>query len=381
MLALSVGQSTCTAQSFTAHAEAGLAAPTRGNSLGTLAPVESAEPTAIGNIHAAPIQRGGFATSTASDRPSHPIDWTPIETDTPPPASAQRPQLVQYEFVEQQPNVSEQVYEGVYPDTADMEAGTGGEYMEYGSQILPPGILYRAYLAGEKESRMRSVWNYDATQGWKWDLTLGGHVGLYRYGSTGNARPVGFQIDLEGAGLVRLDPEEDRDVDAADFRGGFPITWGTESYQVKFAYYHLSSHLGDEFLLKHPTYPRLNFSRDVLVLGHSYYWTDELRLYGEVGYAIYSDVSLQWEFQFGIDYAPAVATGLRGAPFAAVNAHLREEVNYGGNFVVQAGWAWRRSPSSGLFRVGAQYYNGKSDQFSFYNDNENKYGFGIWYDF
>ena len=79
--------------------------------------------------------------------------------------------------------------------------------------------------------------------------------------------------------------------------------------------------------------------------------------------------------------SPACETGPEGAPFAAVNASLREELNYGGNFVVQVGWAWRRSPASGLFRTGAEYFHGKSDQFSFFNDFESKVGLGIWYDY
>ena len=36
----------------------------------------------------------------------------------------------------------------------------------------------------------------------------------------------------------------------------------------------------------------------------------------------------------GADWAPACNTGLRGAPFVALNGDLREEVDFGGNFVV-----------------------------------------------
>ena len=69
------------------------------------------------------------------------------------------------------------------------------------------------------------------------------------------------------------------------------------------------------------------------------------------------------------------------APFAAINAHLREEVNYGGNLVAQAGWAWRRSPATGMYRIGVEYYNGKDDQFSFFNQSVEKIGLGMWYDY
>jgi len=247
--------------------------------------------------------------------------------------------------------------------------------------LMPKGLIYRPYLASAKESRFRSVWNNDRGEGNIWDITLGGQVGVLRYGGEQNGRPVGWQLGMEGAGLVRLDNDENRDVIASDFRFGIPITWGDSFYQVKFAYYHLSSHVGDEFLLKNPGFNRLNFSRNALVWGISLSPRKHWRVYTEAGYAFASDISEQWEFLFGVDFAPDGATGPRGQPFAAINAHLREEVNYGGNVVIQAGWAWRGSPSSGMFRTGVEYYNGKNDQFSFFNDSEQKVGFGVWYDY
>lgn len=258
-------------------------------------------------------------------------------------------------------------------------SGSRGEVYEW--QLMPQGLIYRSYLAGAKESRFRSVWHDERTDGGIWDISLGGNVGLLRYGTRGDARPEGWQLGIEGAGLVRLDIDEERDVMASDYRFGVPITWGDSIHQVKVAYYHLSSHVGDEYLLKHSGFNRLNYSRDVLVLGHSLYPAENWRVYAEVGYAFYVDVAEPWEFQFGLDYAPAGATGARGAPFAALNAHLREEVDFGGNFVAQAGWAWRRGPATGIYRIGLEYYNGKDDQFSFFNESVQKIGFGMWYDY
>lgn len=266
---------------------------------------------------------------------------------------------------------------------ASHSAGAGGHYDEapWDWQLMPQGLIYRSYLAGAKESRFRTEWNHFQDNGNLWDITLGGNVGLVRYGTRGDVRPEGWQLGIEGAGLVRLDIDENRDVDAADYRFGIPLTWGDAIHQVKFAYYHLSSHLGDEFLLKHPGFDRLNYSRDVLVFGQSLYPAEEWRVYGEIGYAFYNDVCEPWEVQFGVDWAPNGRTGPRGAPFAAFNGHLREEVDFGGNFALQAGWCWRRSPATGLFRVGVNYYNGKDDQFSFFNDSVEKVGVGMWYDY
>jgi hypothetical protein len=41
----------------------------------------------------------------------------------------------------------------------------------------------------------------------------------------------------------------------------------------------------------------------------------------------------------------------------------------------------RRSAASGLFRLGVEYYNGKDDQFSYFNESVEKIGLGLWYDY
>ncbi len=248
-------------------------------------------------------------------------------------------------------------------------------------QFLPAGLIYRAYLAGSKESRMATIFENQKNFGWIWDITLGGRVALFRFGTSDPVRPEGFEIDLEGSGQPRLNLSDEEDLIAADFRAGLPITYGIGRWQSKFGYYHLSSHLGDEYMLKNPGFRRVNYSRDCFVIGQSYYVTDDLRLYGEVGWAFYSDVSEPWELQFGIDYSPLMPIGWRGAPFAAVNGHLRQELNFSGNFVAQAGWQWRGGSNGQLLRIGVQYYNGLSNQYQLYNFFENKIGFGIWYDY
>jgi hypothetical protein len=250
-------------------------------------------------------------------------------------------------------------------------------------QLLPEGLIYRSYLAGVHEPRMSAVYFYEFDRdGWLLDTAIGSRVGLLRHGTETDIRPEGFQIDLEAAAFPRLDPESEMDLVSSDFRFGVPLTWGRGAYQVKVAYYHLSSHLADEFMLANGDVPRLNFSRDVIVLGNSYYLTTDLRIYGEAGWAFYSDGGSEpWEFQFGIDYSPLMPQFVRGSPFVALNGHLREEVDFGGNFVAQLGWQWRGKFTERLLRVGVHYLHGHSPQFQFFRDSEEQLGVGIWYDF
>jgi len=252
---------------------------------------------------------------------------------------------------------------------------------DFGFLLLPQGLIYRSYLGGPKEPRMATGIVSIPDDSTFWDATIGGRLGMFRIGNSDPIRPRGFQFDVEAAAMVRLDIPEDVDVCGADYRVGLPLTWGNEFSQWKFSYYHMSSHLGDEYWEDNPGAPLFRQARDALVLGHSLYLTDSLRIYGEVGWAFYSVASEPWEVQFGLDYAPRVATGLYGAPFFTINGHLREEFDFSGGLNVQVGWAWRADTTAQLLRLGFQYYNGPSTQYAFLPFHETQYGLVLWYDF
>ena len=54
---------------------------------------------------------------------------------------------------------------------------------------------------------------------------------------------------------------------------------------------------------------------------------------------------------------------------------------FGGSLVVQAGWQWLNGATGTRLRVGFQYFNGKNEQYQFYNDFVEQFGVGIWYDY
>jgi hypothetical protein len=258
-------------------------------------------------------------------------------------------------------------------------------------QLLPNNLIYTSYLAGPKEPRIGTVWYQDyagdplqpsISNGILWDTTLGGRASILRYGSDPVLHPQGFEVQIEGAAFVRLDPQDDRDLRSADYRFGVPLVYGVGRWQTKLAYYHNSAHLGDEALLKHQWFPRVNYVRDVIVWGNSYYLFDWLRLYGEVGWAFFNSGGSQpWEVQYGAELIQARPTGIHGAPFAAINAMNRQERDWGGNLCVQTGWAWRGRRSEKLFRIGFEYLTGTDQQYEFTFYNQNRYGVGMWYDF
>ncbi len=249
-------------------------------------------------------------------------------------------------------------------------------------QLLPEGLVWRSYLAGVKEPRLSVAATDSSAFGSIWDATMGGRVSLIRYGTPNAYRPEGWEMQIEAAAMPRIWPSKfSAPLISCDYRVGIPFVFAQGKWQFKTGYYHISSHLGDEYMILNPStfFTRINYMRDSWMLGVGYYYTDDLRLFAEADWAFAPDGGAKpWEFQFGADYSPAIRGG---APFAAVYCDLRQELNFGGFFVVQAGWQWRGGAAMKTFRIGLNYVNGASTQYEFYNLFEQRIGFGIWYDY
>jgi hypothetical protein len=250
-------------------------------------------------------------------------------------------------------------------------------------QMLPDGLIYHSYWAGVREPRLGGVLQHIQGGDSFIDGNVGGRVGLIRYGTTNAIFPQGWQLDVEAAAILRLTLDQIRDFESADYRVGIPLTYGIENWQFKLEVYHLSSHMGDEFAIANPgaLATRINYVRDEIVFGTSWYPIPACRLYGEAGWAFNVDGGAEpWETQFGVELAKPGPTGFHGTPFFAVNGHLREEVDWGGDVSSQLGWLWRGN-SGKVLRLGLHYYNGKSSQYQFFNQSEEQIGVGMWYDF
>jgi hypothetical protein len=336
------------------------------------------------------------STTFAADPPAAEVAaspaWQPFRTGEaaawgttwdapPPPAAPSAPALVSWEAAGPPPTAWETGYPIDFGPAIVGERLAPDDPLLWQWRVLPAGVVYPSYMAGVKESRIGAQ-TFVADDMWLMDVTLGGRAAILRYGDNNAQRPQGWELAIEGAAFPRLNFDENWDLEAVDFRFGVPLTYGRDEFQFKFAYYHLSAHLGDELAIRENLLSqRINYARDALVLGVSYRPLPAWRWYAETSWAFYYDEgALPWEFQFGLDLAQPGPTGSAGTPFAAINGHLREDVDFGGNLVVQAGWLWRGETTSTL-RLGVHYFNGKTNQFEFYDQFEQQIGAGLWYDF
>jgi hypothetical protein len=249
---------------------------------------------------------------------------------------------------------------------------------------LPEGLIYHSYWAGVHEPRLALVTLYEASDGrLLWDATLGGRVGILQFGNGDPFSPEGFQIDFYGAVIARLDNDMRQNLDSTDYVFGLPLTWGDEHAQYKIGYSHISSHLGDEYAISHPGSldRRINYVRDAIEFGRSQYINPAWRLYGELEWAFHrSGVAKPVQIEFGTEVSRPGPTGHSFVPFAALNARLRQEHDFGGDLALQAGWL-RRNLLGQTLRLGGHFYTGKSSQSQFFKTSENQIGLGVWYDF
>jgi len=248
-------------------------------------------------------------------------------------------------------------------------------------QVLPSGLIYRSYMAGGREPRLSDTVFYESKSGqWPEDATLGGRAALLRYGTENDAWPEGIEADVEGAALPRLNFTT-LDLLTTDFRAGCPVTFREGPWEAKIGYFHWCSHLSDLSILDNPGIQRKEYVRDNIVAALAWRPIRPVRLYVETSWAFNCVGYAQpWEFQFGAEYGPDEPTGATGAPFAATNTLLRQEVNFSGSLSLEAGWAWR-GKNGQSFRLGALYFNGLSDQSQYFDQFEEKVGVGIWYDY
>ena len=152
------------------------------------------------------------------------------------------------------------------------------------------------------------------------DVTLGGRASLLRYGTEGvRAGRRGSSCRSKGAAFPRLNLDENWDLDAADFRFGLPLVYGREKWQAKFSYYHLSSHMGDEFAIRENALRR----PDQLQSRCADAWRcrssrmPAWRLYAEAGWAFHYDVSSRGRFSSASTSPSRGRPGAWGTPFFA----------------------------------------------------------------
>lgn len=173
----------------------------------------------------------------------------------------------------------------------------------------------------------------------------------------------------------------------SDFFVSALLGFAVNSWSYRFRLWHLSTHLGDEFLLANSNFARYNLSDEGIDLVVSWRCSPQVRLYGGLGYILFRDDTFPekpFYCEGGLEYRPFGhrEANIYAQPFFAMHLRLWEEQNFSidQNYVV--GMEWAKFQGIGRkIRAFFEYHKGFSREGQFVKDRSNYYGFRISYGF
>jgi hypothetical protein len=270
---------------------------------------------------------------------------------------------------------------------------TADEYGNRGVWLPEDPVLYRPMIADPRQICYSVGWRFDDQVLVKnvIDVSFGDSFPIYRWFHVGPWDGE-LQIDLEGAVWAIFDPlHESSPLINADYYGGIPITYAFGDWEFRFRIFHISSHIGDEFLIDHPDFDRRNASAEYVDFFASNDITDEIRLYAGLGYI----VALDREFKCSRFYAEAGtevrfsglgfyarSSNLYGEPFLAM--HFRWKKDFKHHLDQTYALGYEIGKTSGLcrkFRALMEYHDGYSLEGQFCKLPTNYFSLRVQYGF
>jgi len=199
-------------------------------------------------------------------------------------------------------------------------------------------------------------------------VTFGDQLPLYRWNNVELWGTKGdMQLEIEGAVFAIFNQTHySSPLVNADYYVAIPVSFATGPWAHRLRLYHISSHLGDEYMEHHKHIHRKNKSFEALDLFTSYNLTDQIRFYGGVGSVIHSDSDMHIKPLY-IEYGLEVRVGRReykelyGTPYLAMHFENWQDCDYkiDANFAV--GYEWGKISGLGRkLRVALEYHNGYS---------------------
>lgn len=237
---------------------------------------------------------------------------------------------------------------------------------DWTGEFLPPGVLYRPYLAAPRQSRSSFKLHVGGGKNGvsRFETTLGLYQPLARW----TGPDAELELSIEGASFSRFNRAEHWDMDASDFRVGLPVAYRTGDVTLKAHLWHLSSHLGDEYA-ERTGRRRTAYRFEELAGGVSWDASNESRLYGEAGW-MFSTMgpAAGGRFQFGYERVNPKAES--AAPYLAVDLEVRTESGWDMSKTFALGYLFPIRKISSAFRLGLELYHGRDQQTQFFGEQE-----------
>ncbi|HXG61185.1 MAG TPA: DUF1207 domain-containing protein [Planctomycetota bacterium] len=251
-------------------------------------------------------------------------------------------------------------------------------------EIFPEERIYEPYRADPRQSRSGSKIQFPVRgrgRDIKIENALGGSRPLALWSDPRDSRRS-MELSLEAAVFSRFDIPEQWDMDAADYRFGFPFVYREGPVALKVHVWHLTSHLGDEYLSRVEGAERLSYHLEELALGMAVDLASVGRAYAEVGLPLYVGSDTEGgRVQLGLEWVDAAPPGGPG-PYAAADLHARREQDWDPGLTVQLGLLRKpSSPGGTTLRGFLEYYRGPEQQTQFLSEREHYWAVGFAADF
>ena len=149
-----------------------------------------------------------------------------------------------------------------------------------------------------------------------------------------------------------------------DFYVGIPVTYAQNNWRARARLYHISSHVGDEYLLRHKHLNRKNKSFEALDLSGAYYVLPELYFFGTVGSLLASDDEmpqkrLYLEYGFEVRGEKVFFNQLYRSPFLSVFMRNAQDTDFDQDLGLALGYEWGKIQNIGrLFRAYIEFHDG-----------------------
>lgn len=207
-------------------------------------------------------------------------------------------------------------------------------------------------------------------------ISLGDYFPIFRWTDVGPLHAAA-QIDI-GACVwadFNMNPKNNPENEWAelvttDYILSIPLSFAFDVWSFRLRIYHISSHLGDEYMNNHPEVVRLNPSFEAFDFFTSYQWSEGIRFYFGPGVILHSDNSYpmgRFYVEYGgefrlLGFQKSDYHRLYGAPFAAIDIQNWQEVGWRFSTTAQLGYEWSKLHGAGRkVRLFGEYHHGVSE--------------------
>ncbi len=208
------------------------------------------------------------------------------------------------------------------------------------------------------------------------EFSLGDNFPIFRWTNITGMGGGDLQIDIVGCmwAVFAMWPnyainDEWSTLVTSDYEGAIALSYGLDNWSFRYCVYHVSSHLGDEYMQTHPDVARVNPSMEAMDLFVAYQVSDGLRLYGGPGWIFHSDKSYPMD-HFYIEYGGELRIlgkknyyhKLYSSPFLAMFFRNWQVNNWRFDQTYKLGWEWSKLQGVGRkLRIFLEFHDGYSE--------------------